>query len=174
MKDRSYNSWMVRLTAHFKCMLQKFPILNQTKNLEMPPASWMRWLPLNQGIFLLWWVDIWQSLIVPLIAITKIVQMSCKSWQRKTFRDIWKLSATSLFVFSIVGPKQNARSLLTPVSNTVFHALSHGSFGFALLGSFFNHVLIGGNSSTANQILWNKWLLEVPWRAKPRVPCQKA
>ena len=59
----------------------------------------------------------------------------------------------SLFVFSIVGPKQNAGSLLTPVSDTVFNALSHGTLGFALHGSSFNHFLIGGNSSTANQIL---------------------
>ena len=35
------------------------------------------------------------------------------------------------------------------VSDTVFHALSHGTFGFALHGSFFNHVLIGGNSSNS-------------------------
>ena len=49
-----------------------------------------------------------------------------------------------LFVFSINGPKQNARSLLTPVAGTVFYAaLSHGSLGFALHGSFFNHLLIG-------------------------------
>ena len=58
-----------------------------------------------------------------------------------------------LFVFLIVGPKQNAGSLLTPVSGTVFHALSHGTFGFTLHGSLFNQVLIGGKSSTANQIL---------------------
>ena len=49
----------------------------------------------------------------------------------------------SLFVFSLSDPKQNARSLLTPVSGTVFYALSHGSLGFALHGSFFNHLLIG-------------------------------
>ena len=59
----------------------------------------------------------------------------------------------SLLVFSIDGSKQNAGSLLTPVSNTVFHALSHGTFGFTLHGSLFNQVLIGGKSSTANQIL---------------------
>ena len=62
----------------------------------------------------------------------------------------------ALFVFSIVGPKQNAGSLLTPVSDTVLYALSHGTLGFALHGSFFNHFLIGGDSSTANQILRNK------------------
>ena len=45
----------------------------------------------------------------------------------------------SLFVFSIDGPKQNAGSLLTPVSGTFFHALSHGTFGFAFHRSFKNH-----------------------------------
>ena len=59
----------------------------------------------------------------------------------------------TLFVFSVVGPKQNAGSLLTAVSDTVLYALSHGTLGFALHGSFFNHFLIGGDSSTANQIL---------------------
>ena len=57
----------------------------------------------------------------------------------------------SLFVFSMVGPKQNAGSLLTPVSDTIFDAC--GALGLALHGSYLNHFLIGGNSSTANQIL---------------------
>ena len=48
-----------------------------------------------------------------------------------------------LFVFSLSDPKQNARSLLTPVSGTVCNALPHGNLGFALYGSFFNHLLIG-------------------------------
>ena len=34
-----------------------------------------------------------------------------------------------------------------------FYALSHGTLGFALHGSSYNHFLIGGDSSTANQIL---------------------
>ena len=59
----------------------------------------------------------------------------------------------ALFVSSMVGSKQNAGSLLTPVSETVFYALSYGTLGFALHGSSLNHFLIGGNSSTANQIL---------------------
>ena len=59
----------------------------------------------------------------------------------------------SLFVFSINGHKQNAGSLLTHVSFTVFYALSYGTLGFSLHGSFFDHSLIGGNSLTANQIL---------------------
>ena len=42
----------------------------------------------------------------------------------------------TLFVFSLSDPKQNARSLLTPVSGTVVYALSHGGLGFALHGSF--------------------------------------
>ena len=41
----------------------------------------------------------------------------------------------TLFVFSINGPKQNARSLLTPVSDPTFYALSHGSKHFLLHGS---------------------------------------
>ena len=57
-----------------------------------------------------------------------------------------------LFVFLLVGPKQNAGSRLTPVSDTVFDALSHGTLSFALHGSYLNHFLIGGNPSTANQI----------------------
>ena len=81
---------------------------------------------------------------------------------------------TSLFVFSTNDPKQNATSLLTPVSNSVSYALSSGTIGFALHGSSVNHFLIGGNSSTANQILSCKWLLKLPWRAKPRVPLERA
>ena len=38
----------------------------------------------------------------------------------------------ALFVCSIDGPKQNATSLLTPVSIIVFYALSSGTLGFAL------------------------------------------
>ena len=63
-----------------------------------------------------------------------------------------KRQPAPLFVFSIDGLKQNAGSLLTPVSYTVCYALSYGTLGFALHGSSFNHILIGGNSSTANQI----------------------
>ena len=85
-----------------------------------------------------------------------------------------KLKTLTLFVFSIDGLKQNAGSLLTPVSYTVCYALSYGTLGFALHGSSFNHILIGGNSSTANQIFSCKWLLKLPWRAKPRVPLERA
>ena len=76
-----------------------------------------------------------------------------------------------LFVFSIDGLKQNAGSLLTPVSYTGFYALSYGTNNFALHGSSFSPFLIGGNSLTANKILRNTWLLKLPCKAKPRVPC---
>ena len=49
----------------------------------------------------------------------------------------------ALFVFWISGTKQNARSLLTLVSGPTYYALSHGSLGFALHGSFFYHFFIG-------------------------------
>ena len=80
----------------------------------------------------------------------------------------------ALFVFSIDGPKQNAVSLLTPVSNIVLYALSSGTLGSALHGSFNNHL---------HERIWlavkefppiRKWFKELPWRAKPRAPCERA
>ena len=53
------------------------------------------------------------------------------------------------FVFSMVGPPRKAGSLLTPVSDTVFDALSHGTLCFVLHGSYLSPFQIGGNSSTA-------------------------
>ena len=50
------------------------------------------------------------------------------------------IQINSLFVFSINDPEQNARSLLTPVFDPAFHALSHGSLGFSFHGSFFKNV----------------------------------
>ena len=49
-----------------------------------------------------------------------------------------RVEGGALFVFSLSDPKQNARSMLTLVSDTVFYALSHGSLDFAL-----NHLFIG-------------------------------
>ena len=48
----------------------------------------------------------------------------------------------SLFVFSIDGPQQNAGSLLTPDSDTVFNALLHGTLSFTFHGSFNNHLFL--------------------------------
>ena len=80
----------------------------------------------------------------------------------------------SLFVFSIDGPKQNATSLFTPVSNIVFYAFSSGTLGFALRGSINNH-LHGRISLAVEEFpLIRKWLKELPWRAKPRVPLERA
>ena len=45
----------------------------------------------------------------------------------------------SLFVFLIGSCKQNGVSLLTPVSDSIFIALSDGTFLFSLHGSFKNH-----------------------------------
>ena len=94
----------------------------------------------------------------------------------RPLRHIYNASVVrcALFVFSIDDPKQNATSLLTPVSNIVFYALSSGTLGFALNGSSVNHFLIGGNSLTANQILSCKWLLKLPWRAKPGGALERA
>ena len=87
---------------------------------------------------------------------------------------VYAIGAKSLFVFSTDGPKQNATSLLTPVSNIVFYALSSGTLGFALHGSFNNHL---------HERIWlaveefppiRKWFTELPWRAKPRVPLERA
>ena len=42
-------------------------------------------------------------------------------------------------VFLQGDPNQNVNSFMTPVSDSVFHALSHGSLGFDLYGSPINH-----------------------------------
>ena len=87
----------------------------------------------------------------------------CFSWLNVMwFAQVFK----ALFVFLKSNPKQSARWFLTPLSDPAFLSLSHGSLGFALHGSFYNHFLIGQNSSTANQNLWNKQLSELPWRRK--------
>ena len=60
--------------------------------------------------------------------------------------QVWPLSTffmngknQLLFVLSIGSRKQNAVSLLTPVSDSVFIALSDGTFLSSLHGSFKNH-----------------------------------
>ena len=52
----------------------------------------------------------------------------------------------SLFVFLGDDPQQNGVNLLTPVSDSVFNALSNGTIHFALYGSSLNHNLIGCNN----------------------------
>ena len=45
-----------------------------------------------------------------------------------------------MFVFSMGGLEQNVNSLLTHVSDTVFHDLSRGSLHFVLHGSLINRL----------------------------------
>ena len=79
-----------------------------------------------------------------------------------------------LFVFSINGLKQNARSLLTPVSHTDFYALSHGSLHFVLHGSSNNRLFQRFLLAVEDFQPIRKWLKKLPWRAKPRLPCERA
>ena len=98
----------------------------------------------------------------------------------KRFLVVWSQNQNNetlslpLFVFSISSPKQNATSLLTPVSDTVFNALSRGSLHFLLHGSSNNRFF---------QRFWlvvekcwpiRKWLKKLPWTSKPRLPCERA
>ena len=71
-------------------------------------------------------------------------------------------------------PKQNARSLLTPVSDPAFYALSHGSKHFLLHGSSNNRLF--QRFWLAVEEFWpiRKWLKKLPWRAKLRLPCERA
>ena len=80
----------------------------------------------------------------------------------------------SLFVFSIDGPKQNATSLLTPVSDIVFYALSSGTLGFALHGSFNNHLHERIRLAVEEFPAIRKWFKDLPWRARPRVSRERA
>ena len=60
---------------------------------------------------------------------------AARSGQKFVIQSDISLKGSPLFVFSINGLKQNARSLLTPVSDPDFYALSHGSLHFGLYGS---------------------------------------
>ena len=80
----------------------------------------------------------------------------------------------SLFVFLINGVKQNARSLLTPVSDTDFYALLHGSLHFVLHGSSNNRLFQRFLLAVEDFQPIRKWLKKLPWRAKPRVPRERA
>ena len=79
-----------------------------------------------------------------------------------------------LFVFSIGGLKQNVNSLLTPVSGTAVHALSCGSLHFVLHGSRINRLFQRFLLAVEENQPIRKCLKKLPWRAKPRLPCEKA
>ena len=53
-------------------------------------------------------------------------------------KNLWKNEYKPLLVFLTGDPKQNVNSFMTPVSDSVFNALSHGSLGFVLHGSPIN------------------------------------
>ena len=98
---------------------------------------------------------------------------SCLTFRYTVLKNLFhKAQSIPLFVFLKSDPKQNARSLLTPVSDLAFHAFLHGS-SFALHGSFFYHFLIGWSYSTANQNRWNRRLLELPCRTNWKVSQDK-
>ena len=59
----------------------------------------------------------------------------------------------ALFVFQRDDPQQNGGKLLTPVSDSVFNALSDGTIHFAPYGSLNNHHLIGGSSTESQSEL---------------------
>ena len=61
-----------------------------------------------------------------------------------------------------------------PVSVTVFYALSHGSLYFVLHGSFNNHLFQRIWLAVEESLPIRKWLKKLPWRAKLRVPCERA
>ena len=57
---------------------------------------------------------------------------------RRKDTSVTMVELASLFVFLTGDPKQNVNSFVTPVSDSVFNALSHGSLGFVLHGSPIN------------------------------------
>ena len=57
--------------------------------------------------------------------------------------------------FFVMWPQTKCKLIYATIFWFSFYALSHGSLGFAFHGSFFNHSLIGENSSTANKNLCN-------------------
>ena len=76
--------------------------------------------------------------------------------------------------FSINDPKQNARSLLTPVSDSAFYTLSHGNLHVVLRGS--SNIRLFQRFWLAVEEFWpiRKWMKKLPLRAKPRLPCERA
>ena len=85
-----------------------------------------------------------------------------------------KFSSKPTVCFFDRWPQTKCKLIYDTFSDSVFYALSHGSLGFAFHGSFFNHSLIGQNSSIANKNLCIVRLIGLPWRTKPRLPCERA
>ena len=68
-----------------------------------------------------------------------LILRQLNQWNNRPVITSVQTTGTPLFVFSIGSRKQNGVSLLTPVSDSVFIALSDGTFLFSLHGSFKNH-----------------------------------
>ena len=125
----------------------------------------------------------YNSFEMPNGSVTKIDNFSSHNsvfngFQTRTFTEFFTecvmYEGCSLFVFSINGLKQNARSLLTPFSNTDFYPLLHGSLHFVLHGSSNNHLFQRFWLAVEDFQPIRRWLKKLPWRAKARVPCERA
>ena len=68
----------------------------------------------------------------------KLYSPTYDEWQTQ-LASVLAIETGPLFVFSMVGPKQNAGS---PFSVTVLNALSHGTLGFALHFRWIKHSLL--------------------------------
>ena len=77
------------------------------------------------------------------------------------FLVYWRMP---LFVFSIDDTKQNAGSLLTPVSSIVFGAPLHCTLSFAFHGCFNNHLFQRIWLAVAEFSPIRKWFKSLPWR----------
>ena len=91
----------------------------------------------------------------------EILKKGCVLWEicsRSTKCDIFQPalhesdSGLHTVCFLYRWPQTKCRVTFDTSFSYSFYALSHGTLSFALHGSFFNHFLIGGDSSTANQI----------------------
>ena len=103
--------------------------------------------------------------MIPFIRFTKIAKNE-NCYSRK--------GSSALFASSMGGLKQNVNSILTHVPDTVFHALSHGSLHFVLHGSLVNRLFQRILLAVEENQPIKKWLKKLPWRAKPRLPCERA
>ena len=63
---------------------------------------------------------------------------------------------------------------MTPVSGTVFHALSNDSLHFVLHGSLFNRLFQRFLLAVEENQPIRKWLKKLPWIEKPRLPGERA
>ena len=86
-------------------------------------------------------------------------------------RILYFILRMALFVFSINGLKQNARSLLTSISDKDFYPLSSGTLQIVLHGSSNNRLFQWFWLAVEDFQPIRRWLKKLPWRAKP---CERA